>query len=109
MNKSLETAVIDLKNYIENTPEYKKVILLKDKMKDNSNIQSLIKEIKKTQQEYIKSNKDEKVEAKLKEINQKLKEIPIYHEYIKELDKVNDMIYVVKEELNEYFVKKMNI
>lgn len=109
MNNSIEKAVIDLKDYIENTEEYKKVILLKNKMKDNSTVQELIKEVKKTQQEYIKSNRDEKIEAKLKDINKKLNDIPIYHEYVKELDKVNDMIYIVKEELNEYFVKKMNI
>ena len=113
MNKELEKSVRDLKNYIENCPEYIKVLELKSKMEKSSNINTLIKEIKKTQKKYIRSGYDEKVGKELKNLEKKLneilKEIPIYLEYNKNLKKINDKIFTVKEELNDYFEKKINI
>ena len=109
MNKELEKSVRDLKDYIESCPEYIKVLELKKKMEKSSVVSKLIDEIKDTQKKYVRSGYDENVGKHLKNLEKKLKEIPIYLEYNKNLDKINDMIFTVKEELNEYFCKKMNI
>ena len=109
MNKELEKSVKDLKNYIENCPEYIKVLELKNKMEKSSSIRELVEEIKNTQKKYVKSGYDEKLGKQLKNLEKKLKEIPIYSEYFKNLEKINDMIFTIKEELNEYFYKKINI
>ena len=60
MNKELEESIVDLKNYIKNTPEYQKVIKLKKKMGKSSKLQKLIKEMKDAQKNYIRNEKDEK-------------------------------------------------
>ena len=109
MNSELEKSVIDLKNYIENTLEYKKVIVLKNKMEKSSKLQKIIKEIKEKQKEYIKNGQTKEDEKVLKNLEKELNKIPIYVEYNKNLKVVNDMIFIVKEELNEYFYEKINI
>ena len=48
----------ELIDYIKNTIEYKKCLELKSKMSSNSNINSLIENIKNLQKKYIKSNYD---------------------------------------------------
>ena len=109
MNKELEDSVEDLKNYIENCPEYIKILELKRQMEKSSSIRKLIEEIKNTQKKYVKSGYDENLGKQLKNLEKKLKEFPIYLEYIKNLEKINDMIFTIKEELNDYFYKKINI
>ena len=109
MNKELEKSVKDLKNYIENCPEYIKILELKSQMEKSSNIRKLIEEIKNTQKKYVRSGYDEKVGKQLKNLEKKLKKIPIYSEYNKNLEKIYHMIFTIKEELNDYFYKKMNI
>ena len=109
MDRNVEDAVIDLKNYIENTKQYRKVIELKKKMEKSSNIMKLIEEIKNLQKEYVKNNNDEDIGKALKNLEKKLNEIPIYSEYNKNLEEINDIIYFVREELNSYFDKKINI
>ncbi len=74
----------------------------------NSRVNKLVQELKDTQKEYIRNEKDPELKKKLQNIEKKLNEIPIYHEYNKNLEKINDQLFVVKEELNEYFDKKIN-
>ena len=109
MDNNVEKALLDLKDYIENTKEYRRVLELKRDMEKSSKVVELIDEIKKVQKEYVKNSDNEELAKTLKTLEKKLEEIPIYSEYIKNLEKVNDMIFVIKEELNDYFDKKINI
>ena len=68
MNKELEKSVKDLKNYIENSLEYIKILELKSQMEKSSNIRKLIEEIKNTQKKYVKSGYDEKLGKQLKNL-----------------------------------------
>ena len=52
LNKSLDEVV----DCIKNSKEYKKCIKLKEQMKSNEEINSLVKEIKLKQKKYIRSN-----------------------------------------------------
>ena len=50
----------------------------------------------------------EKVLSILNENIEKLNTIPIYVVYMQYLEKVNEMINIVKDELNDYFVDILN-
>lgn len=103
LNKSLDEVV----NTIKNSKEYKKCILLKEKMESNDEIKSLVKEIKFKQKKYIKSN-DSNILSELNELEERLNCVPIYHVYTENLEKVNEYIDYVKDELNDYFNKLLN-
>lgn len=103
LNRSLDEVV----NCIKNSKEYKKCIELKEKMKSNDEINSLVKEIKLKQKKYIRSN-DSNILSELNELEERLNSIPIYHVYTKNLEKVNEYISYVKDELNDYFIELLN-
>jgi len=104
----LTNSLNDLINYIKNSNEYRTCIELKNKMNDNDEVNALVKQVKSLQQKYIKSNYDENIKKELDEINSKLDNIPIYVIYKQNLEKVNNMINLVKDELNDYFDKLLN-
>lgn len=95
-------------NYIINSEEYKGCISIKKKMNENSELTNLIEEVKNVQKKYIKSNYDSNVKKELDDIINKLNGIPIYNIYMRNLDKVNEMISYVQDELNDYFDKVVN-
>lgn len=99
----------ELIDYIKNTIEYKKCLELKSKMSSNSNINSLIDNIKNLQKKYIKSNYDSDIKLELDELNEELNNIPIYITYTEYLDRVNEMISYVNDELSDYFYNILNI
>ena len=103
LNKSLDEVVLCIKN----SKEYKKCIELKEKMKSNDEINSLVKEIKLKQKKYIRTN-DSNILSELNELEEKLNSIPIYHVYNENLEKVNYYINYVKDELNDYFIELLN-
>lgn len=99
----------ELIDYIKNTIEYKKCLELKSKMSSNSNINSLIDNIKNLQKKYIKSNYDSDIKLELDKLNEELNNIPIYITYTEYLDRVNEMISYVNDELSDYFYNILNI
>ena len=103
LNKSLDEVVLCIKN----SKEYKKCIELKEKMKSNDEINSLVKEIKLKQKKYIRTN-DSNILSELNELEERLNCIPIYNVYTKNLEKVNEYINYVKDELNDYFIELLN-
>ncbi len=103
MNKAVEEIVWTIKESLE----YKKCLELKKLMQDNDDIKQLIAKIKLKQKEYVKYETED-VKEELDELEKKLEEIPLYYEYNKYLTKVNEMINLVKDELNDYFDKLLN-
>ena len=92
---------------IKDSKEYKNCIDLKKQMESNEDINSLVKKIKILQKKYIRTN-DKDIKVELDSLKKKLNEIPIYHIYMENLEKVNDMINYVKDELNNYFDLLLN-
>lgn len=92
---------------IKNSKEYKTCIDLKKQMDDNEDINSLVKKIKILQKKYIRTN-DKDIKSELDSLEKELNEIPIYHIYMDNLEKVNEMINYVKDELNDYFDLLLN-
>ena len=105
LSKVIKKELDGIIDYICNKDEYKKCLELKEKMKNNTRINALIKEIKKLQKESVREGKKNK---KLKELEQELNSIPIYVEYNNNLKVVNEMLNYVNESLNDYFYKKLN-
>ncbi len=103
----MDKALDDVVKCIINCNDYKKCIELKEKMQTNEDIKIRVEQIKKLQKEYIKST-DEAIKLKLETLEKELMEIPLYAIYMQHLYKVNDMINLVKDELNDYFYKLLN-
>ncbi len=103
MNKELEEVI----NTIINSDDYKSCIQLKEKMSTNKEICGLVDKIKVLQKKYVRENGEEVLEE-LKLLEERLNEIPIYVIYMQHLEKVNEMINYVKDELNDYFYKVLN-
>ena len=104
----MEEKLNNLVEYITNTFEYKECIRLKEIMKSNEEICSLVDEVKSLQKEYVRSLEDENIKVRLDEVLDRLNTIPIYCDYLKYLDKVNHMISYFNDEMNEYFYKLLN-
>lgn len=107
MVNQLNKALDDVINTIINSDDYKSCIQLKEKMSTNKEICELVDKIKILQKKYVRES-DEEVLAELKLLEERLNEIPIYVIYMQHLEKVNEMINYVKDELNDYFYKVLN-
>lgn len=92
---------------IRNSKEYNTCLDLKKQMDDNEDVNSLVKKIKILQKKYIRTN-DKDIKLELDNLEKELNDIPIYHIYMENLSKVNDMINYVKDELNNYFDLLLN-
>lgn len=103
LNKELDEVI----NTIINSDDYKSCIQLKEKMSTNKEICELVDKIKVLQKKYVRENGEEVLEE-LKLLEKRLNEIPIYVIYMQHLEKVNEMINYVKDELNDYFYKVLN-
>lgn len=103
MNKELDEVI----NTIINSDDYKSCIQLKEKMSTNKEICELVDKIKVLQKKYVRENGEEVLEE-LKLLEERLNEIPIYVIYMQHLEKVNEIINYVKDELNDYFYKVLN-
>lgn len=101
-------AIDELIDTIINSNEYKTCVSLKEKMSTNTEVMNLIENIKKMQKKYIRSEYDKEIKKELDSLEEELMNIPIYHMYNDSLEKVNEMINYVKDELNDYFNKLLN-
>ena len=106
--ENVYSALNEVIECITNSSDYKKCISLKNKMSENEEITSLIKKIKDTQKKYVRSGYDSKIKVELDALEKELMNIPIYYVYSKSLEKVNQMIDYVKDELNDYFSTLLN-
>ena len=105
LNKELE----DVIEYIKSSDSYKKCLELKTKMNSNHELVKIVEEVKNLQKKYVRSNyQDIDVKIKLDELNDKLYAIPLYVDYMNNLEDVNNMINLVRDSLNDYFYKVLN-
>ncbi len=103
MNETLNEVI----NTIINSEDYKKCIELKNTMSSNEELVLLIEKIKKLQKKYVNIN-DQEILVELEKLEEELNNIPIYVIYMQYLEKVNEKIEFVKDELNNYFYEVLN-
>lgn len=107
--EKLYKAIEEVVECIKNSKEYMSCITLKNKMSNNEEIVKLVNEVKSLQKKYVKSNYDDDIKKQMDQVNSRLCEIPIYVQYLNDLEMVNLKIELVKDSLNEYFYKLLNI
>ena len=93
---------------VKDSSEYKLCLELKEKMNNNEELSSLIKDIKRLQKKYIRSNYSDQVKSELDSANNRLMDIPIYSIYLNNLSVVNEKIEYIKDYLNQYFNDLLN-
>ena len=107
MVNQLDKALDEVINCIIESDDYKKCEEIKKQMICNTELMELIDKIKKLQKKYVNTNSED-ILIELKDLEEKLNSIPIYVIYMQYLDKVNEKIDFVKDELNDYFYKVLN-
>lgn len=107
MESIVNKAIDDIVEEIISSSSYKMCIKLKEQMATNQEIVDLVNDIKNLQKKYVNSL-DEDIKDQLTKKEKRLNEIPIYVVYMENLERVNEMIIYVKDELNQYFYDVLN-
>ncbi len=97
----------ELVELIKNSSDYQKYLELKNKMKDNNEIMTLISKIKKeekiiTNKEYRKEDIKENNEN-IDKMKQELEAYPIYNEYMYLQEDLNNMFQSIKSIIENSF------
>ncbi len=108
MEKKLNRAINELVSTIKQSVEYQDLERIKAKMDENTEIKTLVSKVKELQKKLIKTG-DSSIEVELEKVVERLNSIPLYDSYNKRLEIVNRKIEFIKDELNDYFVKVVNI
>ncbi len=109
MDDNVFLALLEVIEVIKRSECYQTCIRLKEQMRKNNELLALIEEIKTLQKLYVKSEfQDDKISFLLKTKEKVLEGIPLYVEYNRNLEEVNQMIEEIKDELNSYFLQQVN-
>lgn len=99
--------VDEIIDYIENSDNYKKYLIIKEKMNNDQEINDLINEVKHLQKR-LANHYNKQLEIELEEKNKLLNNIPLYREYLNTLDEINNIYNIIENSLNKYFYDKLN-
>lgn len=107
ITQNVEKRINDIIDYIMNSYEYKRCLEIKKQMTQCNELNKLIKDIKQLQQDYIKTNKSS-IKQEMNNKQKRLEQVPIYCEYNRYLQKINEKLDFIKESFNDYFDQKLN-
>lgn len=112
MVKQLNTKIDELFETIHSSNEYKSYQEINKVLENNEEINKLIKEIKKLQQQAVKL--EHQKDSSYKEIDKQIKEklsilnsIPLYQEYIKKMEALNDILSTSSNQIEKYINSKI--
>lgn len=105
MNNEILDKIDEIIKVIENSPEYQKYLLLKNEIKKNKELCSLINEVRVLQKD-VTHGMDKKLELKNK--TNTLNSYPLYIEYNNILYEINNNLSIIETSINNYFQKKLN-
>ena len=102
----------DLFQAIENSSEYKKYAAISKVIEKDDKIRNLISEIKRLQQKSVKLEYSHHEEYKLinKEVEEKISQLysfPLYQEYIKKMNELNDILAESTFQIEKYINSKI--
>lgn len=106
--KTIDT-IQDIIKYIKEKEEYKRYIKLRKMLSKDKKTLIEIEKLKEKQKEYIRSKKNKKIKKELDELEEQLENNIIYFEYNKCVNKLNEMISLITDEINQYFYEITNI
>ena len=107
LNKEILEKVDEIVKYIEDTKDYQQYLLIKERMRDDLEINRLLDEIR-ILQKLLANHYNENLDEKLQEKTKILHNIPLYREYLNTLDEINNTFNIIENELNHYFEQKLN-
>ena len=81
---------------------YKDYVKVKENLKNNSEITTLIKNIKRMKK-IATNNKDVKIEKDLKKMYDKLYSIPLYQSYLIIKEELEENLYMISDNFDKYF------
>lgn len=109
LNSNTIKALEKLINYIKESKDYKECLKLKKVISENKELTKLINEVRVSQKKYVRSNFKEEEKKLMDEKLNFLNTNKTYTLYLYYLNNVNNMIELIKDELNDYFYKVTNI
>jgi cell fate (sporulation/competence/biofilm development) regulator YmcA (YheA/YmcA/DUF963 family) len=92
----------ELLELIKQSDEYKEYVRLKELVSNNEDIKRLTDEIKKIQKRIVRSNGNKVLEKELESKNIELNSIPLYNDYIESIDKLNELLLIVKNKFDSF-------
>lgn len=108
----IQNKIDELFQTIKNSPEYKAYQNIGEVLEKNKEVNELVNEIKKLQQESVKL--EEENNPKYKEIDKIIEEkvntlnnIPVYQEYLRRMDEFNNVITSSKDNIEKYINDKI--
>ena len=108
----IENKIDELFNTIKNSKEYLAYQNIGSVLETNKEVNDLVAEIKKLQQESVKL--EEENNPKYKEIDKIIEEkvkilnsIPVYQEYLRRIDEFNNIITQSKDNIEKYINDKI--
>ncbi len=105
MNKEVLDKVDEIISLINDSDDYKKYLLLKEKISKNKELSKLINEVRVLQKDVVHHlNKKDELNEKNKELNNH----PLYREYNNTLYEINNTYGIIESKLNKYFTSKLN-
>ena len=108
MVKRLNKALDALIEVIVSDYDYQLCLRLQEKMEHNMMLMGLIDNLKNVQKKYIKSGYDKDIKKELDSLVDQLYQVPLYASYMMHLEKVNDMLSYIENDLNQYFYELLN-
>ena len=104
-NEEILRKVDEIIKEIEDSSDYKKYLLLKDKISNNKEVMSLIKKVKVLQKDVVHNiDKKDELACTLEKLNNH----PLYREYNNTLDELNNTFNIIENGINHYFFEKLN-
>ena len=108
----IQNKIDELFDTIKNSKEYKAYQEVGKVLDNNNEVNNLVNEIKKLQQESVRLEEENNIKYKEidKEIEEKVKKlnnIPIYQEYLKRMDEFNNVIASSKDNIEKYINDKI--
>lgn len=109
LSKSTKQSLEELIEFVIDSKEYRMCKQLQETISKDKELLKLIDKVRKKQKEYVQSMFSKEKEEQLNELLFTLNHYETYKLYSYYVDKVNDMINLIKDELNTYFYNISNI
>lgn len=103
-NQEILNKLDEIINEIETSDEYKKYLLLKEKIGNNKELLILINKVRQLNKDYLHNLvKKEELDTVTNELNNH----PLYREYLNTISVINNELSIVENAINNYFKKKL--
>lgn len=108
----IQTKIDELFQAINNSKEYQTYLKIESILENNHEIKQLVSEIKKLQQksvnlEYQNDERYKKVEEEIAEKVKLLNSKPIYQEYLRRMNELNDILAESSSQIEKYINSKI--